>query len=135
MYTRQSICSQVFLQTQESVNILVVYKPHDNLFPFLSIYLFCQIKGRPGFWPSGIERHMCDGCCHLFLADAMVFRILNMVFQAAVCNALCHKSSDCQKAPGFHIQVFVVPVFPKQHIVIEVRELRRKFPSASLPAV
>lgn len=57
-------------------------------------------------------------------------RVLQMVFQGAVCDSLTHEQDDGNNAPGFQINLLVVPVFSEKDIIIKMRKFRGKFPKS-----
>ena len=49
-----------------------------------------------------------------------------MILNARIGNALRHQCNDRDDRPGLQIQIPVIPVLSKEHIIIKMRELRRK---------
>ncbi len=66
-------------------------------------------------------------CCDFFARNARSFCVCQMILQGLVNGTRRHQRYNCYDASGFHVNIFIVPNFPKQHIIIQMCEFRRKF--------
>ena len=83
-----------------------------------------KAKHRKYLWPSNIEGDVCQDGSDLLLGHPMGLGILKMILQGRSGNTGRYDGNNGDNASGLQIDLRIIPVLAKKHIIVEMGEFR-----------